>query len=268
MDGDLEGTMSRARNIKPGFCTNEDLAECSVWARLCFALIPMLADREGRLEDRPKRIKGELFRFDNVDVEPLLVELEQHGFIARYAVNGQGLIQILGFRKHQNPHHREPESSLPCHPSLRLDGDGKYQKPGALVPCKDGEAQGKAETLASESDLASGSSRVDSGFSDSGFRIPDSKPPGGKASGALGVAELVEEGVDAQHAADWLKVRKGKKLPLTLSAWTLFKATAAKAGMAPPKAVEHCAGRGWAGFYTDREGSAAGAADDVFAGAK
>lgn len=123
--------MARARNIKPGFCRNEDLAECSVWARLCFALLPMQADREGRLEDRPKRIKAELFPFDSVEVEPLLIELELRGLIARYAVGGLGLIQILGFRKHQNPHHREPESVLPPHPALRLDPEGKYVKPEA-----------------------------------------------------------------------------------------------------------------------------------------
>lgn len=133
--------MARARNIKPGFCRNEDLAECSVWARLCFALLPMLADREGRLEDRPKRIKGELFPFDSVEVDPLLMELEQHGLIARYVVSGLGLIQILGFRKHQNPHHREPESTFPPHPSLRLDADGKYVTPEASADSHDAKAE-------------------------------------------------------------------------------------------------------------------------------
>jgi len=35
----------RARNIKPGFFSNEDLAECSPWSRLCFAGLWLLADR-------------------------------------------------------------------------------------------------------------------------------------------------------------------------------------------------------------------------------
>lgn len=186
--------MARARNIKPGFCTNEDLAECSFEARLCFALLPMLADREGRLEDRPKRIKGELFRFDSIDVEPLLAELEHHGFILRYEVSGLGLIQILAFSKHQNPHHREPESTLPTHPSLRLDADGKYQKPEAGMAsdevgasgkpqaeggCDQPEAQGKPEAGPwldpPKNDLASGSSRADSGslIPDPPFRTTD-----------------------------------------------------------------------------------------------
>ena len=66
--------MARARNIKPGLYKNEDLAECSVWARYIFPGMWMLADREGRLEDRPKRIKGELLPYDSIEVEPLLVE--------------------------------------------------------------------------------------------------------------------------------------------------------------------------------------------------
>lgn len=178
--------MARARNIKPGFCRNEDLAECSAWARLCFALLPMLADREGRLEDRPRRIKGELFPFDSVEVEPLLIELDRHGMIARYVLNGLGLIQILGFRKHQNPHHREPPSTLPPHPSLRLDPDGKYIKPEALADSNHAKAEafprshevkalGKPEASPGlepqESTLHGGQTLL---IPDSGFLIPDS----------------------------------------------------------------------------------------------
>lgn len=104
--------MARARNIKPGFFANEDLAECSFPARLCFAGLWTLADREGRLEDRPKRIKGELFRFDSIEVEPLLTELEEHGFLVRYQIAGAALIQILMFRKHQTPHYSEKPSVI------------------------------------------------------------------------------------------------------------------------------------------------------------
>lgn len=99
--------MARARNIKPGFFRNEDLAECSFAARLCFAGLWTLADRDGRLEDRPKRIKGDLFPFDTVDVEPLLQELAVHKFILRYETDGMKAIQVLEFSKHQTPHYSE-----------------------------------------------------------------------------------------------------------------------------------------------------------------
>lgn len=104
--------MARARNLKPGFFANEDLAECSFAARLCFAGLWTLADKEGRLEDRPKRIKGELFRFDSVEVEPLLCELEAHKFLVRYQNEDGRFIQILAFKKHQTPHYSEKESVI------------------------------------------------------------------------------------------------------------------------------------------------------------
>jgi hypothetical protein len=104
--------MPRARNLKPGFFSNEDLAECSPWARLCFAGLWTLADREGRMEDRPKRIKGELFRFDTVDVEPLLRELERGGFIVRYEIDGARFIQVSKFSHHQTPHYSEKPSVI------------------------------------------------------------------------------------------------------------------------------------------------------------
>lgn len=114
--------MSRARNIKPGFYKNEDLAECSVWARLLFPGLWMLADREGRLEDRPKRIKGEIFPFDTVDVEPLLAELEHWKFLIRYEANGNNYIQITSFHKHQVPHYKEKPSAIPAMIGIETQG--------------------------------------------------------------------------------------------------------------------------------------------------
>ena len=104
--------MSRARNIKPGFFKNEHLAECSAFARLCFAGLWTLADRDGRLEDRPRRIKGELFAFDSVDVDPLLSELEAHNFLVRYRNEDGKFIQILKFHDHQSPHYSEKPSVI------------------------------------------------------------------------------------------------------------------------------------------------------------
>jgi hypothetical protein len=106
--------MSRARNIKPGFFKNDRLAECDPLARLLFAGLWCEADREGRLEDRPKRIKIECLPYDECDANALLAQLEHAGFIARYTVNEFQYIQILEFKKHQNPHVREPASIIPA----------------------------------------------------------------------------------------------------------------------------------------------------------
>ena len=171
--------MARARNIKPGFYKNEDLAECSVWARFIFPGLWMLADREGRLEDRPKRIKGELLPFDTQDSESLLNELETRGFILRYKENGIAYIQIIAFSKHQNPHHKEPKSVIPPPKSLGFYPHATNTKPEALHPCDDNETSDKPEIKHSTSEIPSGVNRADSGFRipDSLNLNPDSKPP-------------------------------------------------------------------------------------------
>lgn len=71
---------------------------------------------------------------------------------------------------------------------------------------------------------------------------------GDKLPRALGVRELVAEGVERQHAEDWLKVRKDKKLPLTQTAWEGMKDEAAKAGLSIAEAVKVSALQSWAGF--------------------
>jgi len=109
--------MARSRNIKPGFFLNDDLAECEPLARLLFAGLWCIADREGRLEDRPKRIKAEVLPYDNCDVDQLLNQLVKHKFILRYEVDGGQYIQIINFKKHQNPHVKEAESIIPPPPA-------------------------------------------------------------------------------------------------------------------------------------------------------
>lgn len=106
--------MARARNIKPGFFTNDVLAECSPLARLLFAGLWLHADREGRLEDRPKKIKAEVLPYDECDPDALLGELQGKGFIVRYQVGAARFIQVVNFNKHQNPHMKESASEIPA----------------------------------------------------------------------------------------------------------------------------------------------------------
>lgn len=105
--------MARSRNIKPGFFSNDVLAELDPLTRLLFIGIWTLADRAGRLEDRPKRIKAEVMAYDNCDVGVMLDELQASGFILRYEAQGVRVIQVLTWDKHQNPHVKEAESTLP-----------------------------------------------------------------------------------------------------------------------------------------------------------
>ena len=109
----------RSRNIKPGFFTNEDLVELPFEYRLLFQGLWMMADALGRLEERPKRIKMNIFPMDDVDIEKGLTALEKSpsSFILRYEQSGTRIIQIRNFEKHQNPHVNEKKkgSTLPAY---------------------------------------------------------------------------------------------------------------------------------------------------------
>jgi hypothetical protein len=124
--------------LKPGFFKNEDLAKISCEGRLLFAGLWGLADREGRLEDRPSRIRAELFPYEPINVDRLLQELAAAGFIRRYVVDQRACLCIPTFRNHQQPHLREAPSILPPAPdehwtSTGLAPDQHQTSPPVLV---------------------------------------------------------------------------------------------------------------------------------------
>jgi hypothetical protein len=106
--------MPRSRLLKPGFFKNEHLAQLSPHARLCFAGLWTLADREGRLEDRPLRLKAEIFPYENLDMDELLTCLADNGFIVRYRIAAEPFLSIPKFLTHQSPHVREADSTIPA----------------------------------------------------------------------------------------------------------------------------------------------------------
>lgn len=105
--------MARARNIKPGFFVNDALLELDFGTRLLFIGLWTMADKSGRMEDRPKKIKIGVFPVDNVDITVMLQSLHASGFIKRYEINGMQYIQIVNWEKHQRPHHTEKASEIP-----------------------------------------------------------------------------------------------------------------------------------------------------------
>jgi hypothetical protein len=131
--------MARARMIKPGFFLNEDLIELSPLARLLFAGLWCIADKEGRIEDRPKRIKVQLLPCDNCDTDELLSDLARMNLILRYQVDGARYIQVINFGKHQNPHQKEPASIIqgPC---LSEENPGQVSEITGLAPEITGQA--------------------------------------------------------------------------------------------------------------------------------
>jgi len=121
--------MARARNLKPAFFMNEDLASLGSDIMVLFEGLWCHADREGRLEDRPVRIKAQVLPYheymllgpiteksrpEPINVDAMLKLLDKHGFINRYEVEEKKYIQIINFKKHQNPHIHEQASTIPA----------------------------------------------------------------------------------------------------------------------------------------------------------
>lgn len=124
----------RARGIKPGFFVNEELAALPMAARLLFQGLWCLADRAGRLEDRPARIKAQILPYDECSPDELLSMLAPE-FIIRYEIDGARYIQVINFTKHQNPHYKEAASRIPAPP-----GWEDSAAPGGAIPTPTREA--------------------------------------------------------------------------------------------------------------------------------
>jgi hypothetical protein len=115
----------RARNLKPSIFRNELLAVADPLYTLIFQGLWCLADRAGRLEDRPAKIHLEINpgRAYERTVDAL-AWLTDQGFIQRYEAAGARYILVINFAKHQSPHVKEPNSTLPA-----PDGNGADTRP-------------------------------------------------------------------------------------------------------------------------------------------
>ena len=105
--------MARIRTIKPDFFLDDDVASLNPLTRLLFIGLWCLADKAGRLEDKPQKIKVQILPYDKFDTDAELSILTKKGFIVRYTVEGRKFIEIPSFLKHQRVHNTEKESDIP-----------------------------------------------------------------------------------------------------------------------------------------------------------
>lgn len=109
----------RARNIKPAFFRDAEILELPLEARYLFAGLWCLADRAGKLADKPKQIKVEVFgEALQCDCDGLLNLLVTQGLIVRYKIDEMKFIKVINFLKHQSPHHTEAQSKIPDPPEI------------------------------------------------------------------------------------------------------------------------------------------------------
>lgn len=106
--------MARIRTIKPEFWTSEQVADCSLTARLLFIGIWNFSDDHGVHPASIRRLKMELFPSDSIsddEIEALIHELLTAKLLNAYQVNGKGYWQVTGWAKHQKiekPTYRHP----------------------------------------------------------------------------------------------------------------------------------------------------------------
>lgn len=110
----------RIRSIKPDFFKDDELAALPALTRILFVGLWCAADCEGRLEDRPARIKAEVLPYDDADVDGMLDDLHEHGFVTRYTVGSRDYVEVRSFTKHQRisglEAQKQSELPAPDHP--------------------------------------------------------------------------------------------------------------------------------------------------------
>jgi len=109
--------MARARNIKPAFFTNDELADIEPIGRLLFIGLWTIADCNGNLEWREKKIKAQILPYDSCDTKEIMINLDKSGFVRFYSDGDKIYLNITNFDKHQNPHKNEREkgSEIPLY---------------------------------------------------------------------------------------------------------------------------------------------------------
>jgi hypothetical protein len=141
----------RIRTIRPEFWESPQVGALCTSARLTFIGLWNLADREGRLKDRPEHIAIKLFPYDRLKpcrLDAWLGELARAGLIVRYQRGGEAYLAIPTWRRHQRPHPHEAPSEIP--PPARDEhhpaGDATAEPLNApaahagIAPARDGTA--------------------------------------------------------------------------------------------------------------------------------
>lgn len=226
--------MARARNIKPSIFKNELLGQADPLMTLLFISLWTLADKEGRLEDRPLRIKAETFPYrENININGYLTQLQQLGFIDRYSVGEIAIIQVITFKEHQSPHSTEKSSTLPAKP---IDTQVTVNQP----------LNNESTNVVLNINVLNPSSLIP----DSPILIPDTGIPS-KSKTISASALLAALDIPENLASDWIVLRKSKKAAITQTALDGIQREADKAGMSLEAALRMCCERGWAGFKAD-----------------
>lgn len=159
----------RIRTIKPEFFTHEALYDLEVETKLplrvAFAGLWCAADREGRFQWRPRRLKVQILPYDSCDFSRVLDALATRGFVVKYASGNDEFGYIPSFATHQVINNREKESELP-NPLECKESDAcptrEARVPHATSACTSGrEGKGKeGNTICPDSKSSRGQEQI------------------------------------------------------------------------------------------------------------
>lgn len=235
--------MARARNIKPSFFNNDELAELEPLARLLFIGMWTIADFKGCFEYKPKRVKVQLLPYDDCDIESLAINLDKSRFISIYSVQGQLYVKVLNFDKHQNPHKNERDkgSDIPdiseadflyCEKSINNNSlqniENNRDKNGTT---HDKNGSDRADSL----NLIPDSPNTDTRIQDKPVKFVFKKA-------------LLDLGADSKLIDEWIIVRKNKKASNTETSLKLFLSQVEKAKIDLNLALKICVDNSWGKF--------------------
>lgn len=125
----------RKREISPSFWKDERVWKLSNDAKLFYVGLMQVADRDGRMIDKPFEIGVEAWPWAPGDAPKLLDEIVSVGLLGRYQVQDQRLLAfpLKAWRAHQRPHPKERASLLPRNP-LETDVAEGAPQPGKGAP--------------------------------------------------------------------------------------------------------------------------------------
>jgi hypothetical protein len=238
--------MARARNIKPSFFVNEQLADQDPLGRILFVGLWTLADYKGDLEWKERTIKVQLLPFDNCDVKHLAINLDKSGLIKFYSDGNKTYITIPNFEKHQNPHpnERKKGSDVPAFTE-------KQRQAIDLNTLVINHDKSRQKTDQSISDPALSSSlKPESPILNPAAVVPTNPWPGLKSLDGIDFSQWPSLPTK-QTMTQWVKVRKNKSATnsqIAMDAALSEILQAYEVGISADQCIAHAVGKSWAGF--------------------
>lgn len=130
--------MARIRSIHPDQWTDDKFVSLTPYARLFALSVRNMADDNGVFVWNPVQLKIRLFPLDNVKIDQLIGELEEHNHVYRYSIREQDYFIIRNFQKFQSPKrptftHPPPDKGVQLPPGYELN-----KADSRISPCKEG----------------------------------------------------------------------------------------------------------------------------------